>query len=175
MKTSKLFLVLLVAIVLNSIHITMQAQDKFTISAGFGVPEWLYVGAKLPVNQFQFEVTGGASPVKDDHLISLAGNFQYHFAGTSEFSNLKPWYGKTGLVYMRQNLEYNLDEYLFWNIRGGREFNITKKFGISVDAGLIIELHNWETIKAPDPSSDFDINLEFPVLPSFSVSGYYRF
>jgi hypothetical protein len=175
MKTSKLFFVLLVAIVLNSIHKTMQAQDKFTISAGFGVPEWLYVGAKIPVNQFQFEVTAGASPIEDDNLFSMAGNFQYHFAGTSKFSNLKPWYGKTGLVYMRQNLEYYLHEYLYWNIRAGRDFNITKQFGISVDVGLIIELHSWETIKKQEPSSDFDINLEYPVLPSLSGSLFYRF
>ncbi len=175
MKTTYCSFILLILITFSSEPNQIKAQDKITVSTGFGVPEWLFLGVKVPVNQFQFEVTAGASPLKDDNLFSLAGNFYYHFAGTSTFSNLRPWYAKTGFYYMREDLEYNLHEYLLWNLRLGREFNLSKNMGFAIDAGLFFFLKDWITEKKPEPSPDFDMSLDYIVMPGFQGCFFYRF
>ena len=154
---------------------TAFCQEKISFATGFGIPEWLYLGVRVPVNQFQVEFTAGASPAPGDKLFSFATNAYYHFAGSSKFSERKPWFAKTGTLYMRDNTgEYTLHTYLYWNLRGGREFNFSKKLGFSIDAGIIYELNKWETVKKIAPLSTFSLNLEFPVLPSVGVHLFYK-
>ncbi|MFA6403871.1 MAG: hypothetical protein WCX31_19915 [Salinivirgaceae bacterium] len=175
MKPNNFFFITLILIALSFEPNQIQAQGRINLAAGYGVPEWIFVAVKLPINQLQFEITTGASPIVDDNLFSIGGNFYYHFANSSKYSNLRPLYAKTGFYYMREDLEYNLHEYLLWSIRVGREFNISKNMGFAIDAGLFFFLKEWKTVKKPEPSSGFDMSLDYIVMPGFQGCFFYRF
>lgn len=148
-------------------------QEKVNISAGIGLPELINVGVRYQIDQMQIGISFGSVPVKDESLISVSGDIFYHFAGLSEFSNRRPWYGRVGLVYLRDETNTFIKKYLFLNSRVGRDFNVSEKIGVQIDAGVIFQLYNDQVKKEPSNGWDFDLN--FPVFPSFGAGIYYRF
>lgn len=147
-------------------------QEKVNISVGIGLPELLNVGVRYQLEQAQIGIGFGSMPLKDESLISVSGDLYYHFGGLSELSNRRPWYGRIGLNYLREETETFIDKILYLNLRIGRDFNISKKIGIEIDAGAIFQLFNDETRKQPSNGWNFDF--EFPVLPSFGIGLFYR-
>jgi hypothetical protein len=147
-------------------------QEKVNISAGFGLPELLNVGVRYQLKQTQMGIGFGFMPMKNESVISFSGDAYYHFAGLSELSDRRLWYGRIGLNYMRDETKTLVDKYIYLNLRIGRDFNISKKFGVEIDAGAIFELFNDKLRK--EPSSAWNFDLEFPVLPSFGIGLFYR-
>ncbi len=143
-------------------------QEKFNISAGFGVPELINIGLRYQVDQCQLGLSLGLMP----HDFSVCGDVYYHFAGLSELSARRPWYGRIGLNYLKEETEYYIDKYLYLNIRLGRDFNISNKFGIELDGGVLFQIKN--TIITQTPPSPWSLDLEFPVLPGFGIGLFYR-
>ncbi len=143
-------------------------QEKFNISAGFGVPELINIGLRYQVDQCQLGLSLGLMP----HDFSVCGDVYYHFAGLSELSVRRPWYGRIGLNYLREETEYYIDKYLYLNIRLGRDFNISDKFGIELDGGVLFQIKNKVIRKTP--VSPWSLDLEFPVLPGFGIGLFYR-
>src|SRR5665647_1387963 len=84
----------------------MSGQEKINVSVGIGFLETLNVGIRYQVNQTQMGLSIGTWPSKADSrfdwnsLISISGDFYYHFGGYSEFSDLQPWYGRIGLDFI---------------------------------------------------------------------------
>jgi len=151
------------------------AQGKIYISTGIGLPELLNVGLGVRHNQMRFGITiGGIPPLEDENTLSISSNMSYHFGKHSKFSDLRPWYGRIGLDYVRDETEYSIYKYLYINSRLGRDFNISGKFGITIDAGLLYELLNEEIEKKPIPRGSWSFNFDFPLLPSFGVWLFYR-
>jgi hypothetical protein len=90
----------------------------------------------------------------------LSGDIFYHFGGFSKYSDLRPWYGRIGLNYF-ENRDYRKENYLISYLRIGRDFNLFKHFGISLDAGLGCVFHH--SIKdVSDPSLNW--------IPAMSIS-----
>ena len=147
-------------------------QEKANISSGIGLPELLNLGVRYQLKQAQLGIGFGFIPIKEESVIAVSGDVYYHFAGLSEFSNRRPWYGRLGLNYLRDETKTLVDKYLYLNLRIGRDFNISKKIGIEIDAGAIFQLFN-ETIRK-EPSSGWNLDLEFPILPSFGIGLFYR-
>jgi len=148
------------------------AQEKVNISAGIGLPELLNVGVRYQLKQAQIGLGFGFMPLKEESLISVSGDGYYYFAGLSRLSNRRTWYGRLGLNYMRDENKFLVDKYLYLNLRFGRDFNFSKKFGVQIEAGTIFQLFN-ETIRKV-PSSGWDFDIEFPVLPSIGMGLFYR-
>lgn len=147
-------------------------QEKVNISAGMGLPELLNLGVRYQLKQAQLGIGFGCIPIKEESVISVSGDIYYHFAGLSELSNRRPWYGRLGLNYLRDETKTLVDKYLYLNLRIGRDFNISKKIGIEIDAGAIFQLFN-ET-KRKEPSSGWNFDFEFPILSSFGIGLFYR-
>jgi hypothetical protein len=147
-------------------------QEKVNISAGMGLPELLNVGLRYQLKQAQIGISVGSVPLKDESILSVSGDVYYHFAGLSELSDRRPWYGKVGLNYLRDETKTLVDKYLYLNLRIGRDFNISKKIGIEIDAGAIFQLFNKTVRLEPSGGWSFDINI--PVLPSFGAGLFYR-
>jgi len=127
--------------------IKMFGQDKVNLSLGIGFTECLNIGikyqildqAKTGLNIGWFPGTKGSGS-----LLSFQGNFYYHLFGSSKFSELHPWYGRTGLGYLREDLS----EYVNWwysYLRFGRDFYLSKKIGIGADAGLYYHFNPEKT------------------------------
>lgn len=147
-------------------------QEKVNLSAGFGLPELLNLGIKYQLEQMQLGISVGTFP-SEDKIFCISGDVYYHFAGTSELSNRRPWYGRFGLTYLYDETDVLIDKYLYLDLRVGYDINFSKKFGIEVDAGLVFQLSKEETRKKPK-TGFFDLDLDFPLLPAFGVCFFYR-
>ena len=149
-------------------------QEKLNMSVGIGLPELFNIGARYQFKQAQIGISAGTVPAKNESVISASGDFYYHFAGSSKLSDLRPWYGRLGLNYLRDETTKILDKYIYLNVRCGRDFNISKKFGIEVDGGLMFQLYHDKTYKS-NTNMDWTFDFNFPVLPSIGVALFYRF
>jgi hypothetical protein len=147
-------------------------QEKVNVSVGMGLPEFLNVGVRYQLDQAQIAFSLGSMPVGGESIFSAGGDVYYHWGGKAESVQRRPWYGRIGLSYLRDETESLVDKYLYLNIRIGRDFNISRKLGIEIDAGAIYQLFKDETIKKT--SSGWDFDFEFPILPSFGVGLFYR-
>jgi hypothetical protein len=105
---------------------------------------------------------------------SFSGDVRYYFGGLSKLSDRPPWYGKIGLNYLRDETESFIDKYLYLNTRVGREFNISGKFGIEIEAGAIFELSH-ERIRKQPSISWWNLDFSAPVLPSVQLGLFYKF
>ncbi len=140
-------------------------QDKVNITAGFGTCELLNLGLRFQFQQSQLGFSIGTLPVKDGGF-SVTSDFYYHFGGSSDLSALRPWYGKFGLIYLKSKTENSTDSYLFLDLRIGRDFNFSKKFGMAIDAGPAIQLIHTTT--------DAEGGWSFPVYPAMGLAFFYR-
>lgn len=151
----------------------LSGQEKLNISGGLGLPELINIGFRYQLEQVQIGFSIGAIPYgSGEYSVSFSGDLYYHFLGSSELSKRKPWYGRIGLNYFRDETEIVIDRYLYLTTRLGREFNFSRKFGIAIDIGAFYQLSNKEIRKVPPSSWNFDF--EFPVLPSIGVGVFYR-
>lgn len=164
---------LLIITLIFSCGYQASAQEKLNISGGLGLPELLNIGVRYQLEQVQIGFSVGSMPYgSGEYLVSFSGDVYYHFGGSSELSNRKPWYGRIGLNYLRDESELVIDKYFYLTTRFGRDFNISRKIGIEIDIGAIFQLSNKEIRKSPP--SGWDFNFEYPVLPSIGVGLFYR-
>ncbi len=167
--------ILLIVSFLFMYCVKIYGQGKVNISAGFGVPELYHVGVSRQLDQTQIGFSIGLLPEKKP-ILSVLGVVYYHFGGTSKLSKRRPWYVRSGLTYLRTEDEYIIDQSGYIGSRIGRNLNISKKFGIDIDAGIMFEVWHKETEKEPRPCSGWfcDWELEMPVYPGIGVRLFYR-
>lgn len=162
-----LFLCLLTFIPFNQ----LPAQEKVNLSAGFGLPELLNLGVKYQLEQTQLGLSVGSFPA-EDKLFCISGAVYYHFAGTSELTSRRLWYGRFGLTYLYDETDALIDKYLYLDLRAGRDINFSKTVGMEIELGIVFQLSKDETRKKT--SGWFDLDLDFLLLPAFGVSVFYR-
>ena len=143
-------------------------QEKVNVSAGIGSMELINVGVLFQGNQNQLGFSFGFIPDKDGGAFSFAGDVYYHFGGSSDLSDRHPWFARFGMLYLRTESKTYIDKYVFLNLRVGRDFNLSKKIGIVLDAGPMIQLFTLESENKP--SSDWN----FPVYPGLGIKLFYR-
>lgn len=149
--------------------LNLSGQKKVNISGGFGFAETFNIGMRYQVgNQSQTGFSIGIWPsIEDswlydwDSLISLSVDFYYHVGGTGKFTEMSPWYFRTGLDYIRINGESWDDNNLESHLRFGKDFFFSEKIGFSLDAGIGVFLIN---------ESEFD-----SVFPAFGAGLFVRF
>lgn len=152
-----------------------EAQEKYRVTAGIGLPELLNLGLRIQFDQTQVGLTLGAIPWEEEQNFAFSANFYYHFGGSSELITLKPWFLNTGVTYMKYEDQYEREMTLFFVPKVGREFNITSKFGVALELGAMIILFEEEKIKRERPNSWFEFDLDFGnLLPSAGVIVFYR-
>lgn len=142
-RNVRLFCFVLIVSVCTFVNITcLSGQGGVNITAGFGFPEVINAGLRYELGQSQVGVAAGFLPAKDEKVTFVAFSFWHHFIGSSALSERKPWYGRLGMDYVQDKMEGTPgDKLVFLDLRGGREFNISENFGISVDAGIIYKIY----------------------------------
>ena len=156
---------------------TSWAQKEFNFAGGYSSPEMLNVGLRMRVNQNQFGLSVGTNPGYKQENVSVSGDFYYHFGGSSSHTNLRPWYLKTGLTYMYSEDEWEQRMNLVLVPRLGREFNLTDRFGIALEAGIMIMLMSRDREKQHRPDSfsgDLDLIGRGVLMASAGFKVYYR-
>jgi|APLow6443716910_1056828.scaffolds.fasta_scaffold72155_1 hypothetical protein len=116
----------------------ISGQNRLTLSPGIGFPELLNIGIRYKIfDQAKIGLSIGYWPPSKPgwfswgNLVSLSGDFYYHFGGLSNFSAIRPWYGRIGLSNI-----LGAGGYSVLCLRLGRDFNLDEKNGISLDAGM---------------------------------------
>ncbi len=121
----------------------VSGQGNVSITAGLGFPDLVNAGIRYQIGQAQIGMSAGFMPVEGESVTSALLDVWYHFAGSSELSARKPWYGRLGLAYLHDKKEGSFNEkFVFIGMRAGREFNVSQHFGISLDAGLMYKLYS---------------------------------
>ena len=177
MKTTikPFFYILLIITFLIGYGVQVYAQKKVNITTGIGIPELLNLGVYYQLDQVQMGLSVGSIPVgSDDKLLSISGDVFYHFGGSSELSNRRPWYGRLGLNYLREETEYSIIKYTHLNIRVGRDLNISTNLGIRLGAGGFFEVIRKEKRKKPKPSGGLNLNFDVPIIPSLGIGLFYK-
>jgi len=126
----------------------LSGQDKVSISAGVGFLETMNVGVKYQINQSQIGLSIGTwFPSSNSYLywkslVSISGDYYYHFGGKSQYSDLHPWYARIGVDYLRVGKESSVENDMDAHIRLGRDCYFSKNAGISLDLGFGSYLKN---------------------------------
>jgi len=155
---------LIIALILSSGG-QMSGQKKANISFGIGFPELINVGIKYQVSdqtKIGFSI-GYWPPSKPDwlgynNLISLSGDFYYHFGGSSDFPGMRPWYGRIGLniIFDLPSDYHILSEDIF--LRTGRDIYFDENNGISLDGGFGVNFYDYTNL-----------------FPAFGICYFHRF
>lgn len=143
-------------------------QEKVIIAAGFGLPEHLNIGIRYQLSQSQIGMSVGTH--KDG--ITVTTDYFQNFAGSSKFSDRRPFYTRLGFTYLRDEGEIFLDQYLILALRIGRDFNLSEKIGIQLDLGAFFDVLHHETKKVDydyGPGASYDI-----FIPAFGITLFYR-
>ena len=151
-------------------------QKKIDIAAGVGFPELLTLELRYQLEQSQVGLYGGSVPGGSDKSLSFGVDYYYHFGGSSNFSTRRPWFAKAGLNYLFEEDLYDKTTYLLLVPRAGRDFNISRRIGISLEGGLYFVLAHFEVEIQPGENPGwFSGTGWFPdVAPSFSFNVFYR-
>lgn len=143
-------------------------QEKVNITVGFGLPEYLYTGARYQLGQSQVGMSIGTH--KDGFTITT--DYFQHIAGSSEFSDRRPFYTRVGMTYLRDEGDIFIDEFLILALRIGRDFNLSKRLGLQVDIGSFFKVLHHETKKV---SYNYGRGASFNIfIPAFGVTLFYR-
>ena len=148
-------------------------QEKINVTAGIGFPELLNFGVRYQLSQAQIGVSYGLKYFGwPEGLFSISSDAYYHFGGKTKLSEIRPWYARAGLNYVRSETAALIEKDLFLNLRVGRDLNVSKKVGVEIDAGPLFWLLKKETRKKPPGWLDFDIYI--PLLPSIGITVFCR-
>ncbi len=146
------------------------AQEKVKLSVGFGVPELLNIGVRIPIKQIQIGFSFGTLPQKHKYLLSFSGDFYMHFGGTSKLSDRHPWYSRAGFNYLRSESSTLINKHIYFSFRIGREISISKKIGIELDIGPAFQLFYDRIEKTPT----YYYGTPYGIFPSFGLAVFYR-
>ena len=135
------------------------------------MPELLNPGVRLQGKQFQIGFSVGTMPVKDESMLSISGDLFFHFGGLSELSDRRLWYIRAGVDYLEDETETVYNNYYFFNPRVGRDFNISKTFGIEIDIGPAIQISH----KHEDKTSSSSWDIHPTVFPGIGITLFYKF
>ena len=128
-------------------------------------------GVRDQLKQTQIGIGFGFIPFIHEGIGSISGNVFYHFAGTSKLSERRPWYGRIGLDYLRDENASSIDNNLYLNLRIGRDLNISRKVGVEIDAGPCFQLSHKRIIKTNNP---WNLDINPFMMPSMGVTVFYR-
>lgn len=163
-------------LVFSFIFSCASGQGSVNLSAGFGLPELLHIGVRYQIQQFQVGGGFGFIPAGGgESVISLFGDVHYHFAGQSRLSDRRPWYGKAGFNYLRDENASEVDKWMYLNARIGRDFNFSKKVGLALDVGASFQLSYTAKDKIPSGGGGWTFSVDTPpVVPGICLAFFVR-
>ena len=129
-----LFNFLLTITFLSIYSIPIFGQEKFNISGGLGFPDLVNIGARYQVKQDSLQL--GISIGFGQEIQAISSDVFYHLGGYSKLSTRRPWYLKGGFNIIHESHEESSVWALLFNLRLGRDINLSKKVGLNLEAGL---------------------------------------
>ena len=116
-------------------------KQKTQLTAGVSTTDAANLGIRYRLNQSQLWCNIGVGGIgRYNRFFTIGPAFSQHLWGTSKNTDLKPWYVKlafTGVSYSMQltRLERETAREVYTKVHLGRDFNITKRAGVTVSVG----------------------------------------
>lgn len=159
----------------------MHSQDSTVIRSksirpiiGMSIPELLHIGVRYQMDDLQYGLNIGSFPVENESIITYSADVIWHMFGEKNALNDKPWYGKLGFTFMREETDFEINTWSYAHLRFGHEFALSNFIALHIDAGLMFELQHDEIEKKPR-NSWLNFDFDFPVLPSIGITTAYSF
>lgn len=172
MKLSKLSLLLLLLIPLFPAQVF--SNQILRVAVGIGIPELPSVSLRAILGNTEIGVTAGKLTDHKDDAVSYSADVYQYFRNHKTKQTDIIWYGRIGINYFKNETKSSINEYIYFNPRLGLEIKMNQNFGFEVDGGVFYQLKRDEKEKNPS-ESDFDLDLNFRVLPSLGARLYYKF
>ena len=157
------------------------SQDSIVIRSksirpiiGMSIPELLHIGVRYQMDDLQYGLNIGSFPAENESIITYSADVIWHMFGEKNALNDKPWYGKIGYTFMREETEFEINTWSYAHLRFGHEFALSNFIALHIDAGLMFELQHDEIEKKPR-NSWLNFDFDFPVLPSIGITTAYSF
>lgn len=157
------------------------SQDSIVIRSksirpiiGMSIPELLHIGVRYQMDDLQYGLNIGSFPAENESIITYSADVIWHMFGEKNALNDKPWYGKIGYTFMREETEFEINTWSYAHMRFGHEFALSNFLALHIDAGLMFELQHDEIEKKPR-NSWLNFDFDFPVLPSIGITTAYSF
>lgn len=157
------------------------SQDSIVIRSksirpiiGMSIPELLHIGVRYQMDDLQYGLNIGSFPAENESIITYSADVIWHMFGEKNALNDKPWYGKIGYTFMREETEFEINTWSYAHLRFGHEFALSNFLALHIDAGLMFELQHDEIEKKPR-NSWLNFDFDFPVLPSIGITTAYSF
>ena len=159
-------------IVLFTVGFTkVTAQQNFDFAVGIGILELPHVAARYQIKQVKIGLGVGAYKQRNIRELSSWADVYYHFGGNSKHTDVRPWFARGGFHYNFYESESSIINETWIQVTMGREFNITKRLGIAVDAGMAKRITFKEEFKKPIAGWNL---FDFPEWPAVSFQLFYR-
>jgi hypothetical protein len=126
------------------------------------------------MDDLQYGLNIGSFPAENESIITYSADVIWHMFGEKNALNDKPWYGKIGYTFMREETEFEINTWSYAHLRFGHEFALSNFLALHIDAGLMFELQHDEIEKNPR-NSWLNFDFDFPVLPSIGITTAYSF
>lgn len=144
-------------------------QESANLIAGFGMPEFVSLGIRREINPFQFGIYAGAAPNKPTRDFAVTTDMYYHFAGSAERFERRPWYVRSGITFIHDETDEFIKKSLYLPVKIGREIPISKKIGLQFDAGTMFRLFEEITVIDSPPTEK-----NFRFYPLLSMGIFYN-
>lgn len=155
---------------------TSFAQKKWDASAGLGIAELANLGIRYqPSKLIEVGFKAGTWKMNESKLSAFSGDIYFHLGGKPVFTTIPPWYAKLGVNIMRDKRPDFLSKISYVNMRVGRDFYLSPRWGFKLDGGLNIEVYSNEEQQTTNNGEwNWNINIDFPVLPAAGIDFFYR-
>ncbi len=124
----------LIISLLFGLALQLQAQTRPYATLGFGWPEGMVIGMKVPTGSCTVGLAvGGLHGLK-----TLSTDLAYHFGGKAKEASLRPWYVRMPVIFNRYIDDdfKNPENALRSGLRFGYAFFATHQIGIQLEAGV---------------------------------------
>ncbi|MBX7154069.1 MAG: hypothetical protein U0Y96_00775 [Candidatus Kapaibacterium sp.] len=170
MKTVSL-VPLLVGMFLTCTTTYLTAQNHTYVSAAAGIPELLSIGMRYQTVGINIGASVSTFPTATTNL-SVMLDAMILFGAPQREAPYGRWYVRPGVAYLYDDGEYKTESYIYANGRVGYVLLLNNPVSLCFDAGVMVELQKTSVQKKP--SSGWNFNFEFPVLPSIGVTVLYE-
>ncbi len=187
----KLLAILVVLLFLTNV---LFSQNKFELSTGFGMPDYINLKIKYG-SRFQFGAGVGTLPLDkglryltavlhdqySGYITTWSFDFYYHFSRAKNNSLFK-WYWNNGISFAsvdpKDSYPYYKEKIRLYYSRIGRSFNFSDHTGLNLDIGIMAE-ESWYTQSLNHrlgPDGGTQANHDFSVIPIVgSISFSFKF
>jgi hypothetical protein len=147
-------------------------QKSLSLTAGVGLPDAINVSVRLPLDyKNTFGLGLGGVHLEDESMFNASADYLHFFGPATDSRHNSQWYTSSGLTFLKDKSIKYIDNYLYVHLNGGRKWYFSKRTGLMLDAGILIELHHNRKQRVPE--TGWNLYIDMPLLSSINVDFFF--